>query len=811
MDENNLNGTSVQEQAGLTLKDMIAMCLHRWPWFVLSVVICSAIALFYILRTPPVYTRSASVLIKEDRKGRSISADVQSSFSDLGLVQSNVNVNNEIINFSSPDMMMEVVKRLNLEVEYKQDHRLYDRTLYGSSLPLKVEFLDLGNSDSAYMDVLPVEDSLFILTSFKRNKLPVEGAEQVSAAMGDTLSTPLGRILISPSTYQDVPSLTAPLHVFRSSLHSSATRFTKALTVALANKQATVINLSLDDVNIQRAEEVLNMLINVYNEKWIKDKNQITTSTNEFIADRLEVIESELGNVDSNISTFKSVNRLPDIGASASMDMQMSREANRQIMDLNNQLSIARYLLSYIRDSRGRLLPADAGLKESSIQSLINEFNSTLLQRNRLVESSSEENYLVRELDRQLEGYRGAIITSIDNYIVGVNMQLSASRSAQAYADARISNNPQQAGRLLSDERQQKVKESLYLFLLQKREENELSQAFTAYNTRVITAPNGSNSPIAPRRSMIMLVALMLGLAIPFGIIYLMEVSNTKVRGRDDLKNMAAPFLGELPSVEQKKSLIKRKAKGDAEERRILVKSHKRDVVNEAFRVVRTNLEFMRGKGEGGYVVMVTSMNPGSGKTFISSNLSTAFAIKGKKTIVVDLDLRKKSLSEMFDSPKKGVADYLNEREEDFRSLIIRNVNDSGLDVLPVGTLPPNPAELLAEERLDALVDTLRGEYDYVFLDCPPVEIVTDADIINRLADLTIFVTRAGLLERSMLAVIDRYYNTKKYVNLAVLLNGTEGSGQYGYRYSYGYGHYGYGYGYGYGNDEEGKNDKKKS
>ena len=241
MNENNINGTSIQEQTGLTLRDMVAMCLHRWPWFVLSVLICAAVAVFYIMRTPPVYTRSASVLIKEDRKGRSIAADVQSSFSDLGFVQSNVNVNNEIINFSSPDMMMEVVKRLNLEVEYQQDHRLYDLTLYGSSLPLKVEFLDLGNSESAYMDVLPVEDSLFTLTSFKRNKQPVEGAEPVSAAMGDTLSTPLGRILISPSSYQDVPPLSAPLHISRSSLHSAASRFTKALTVKVDKVSKTAL------------------------------------------------------------------------------------------------------------------------------------------------------------------------------------------------------------------------------------------------------------------------------------------------------------------------------------------------------------------------------------------------------------------------------------------------------------------------------------------------------------------------------------------------------------------------------------------
>lgn len=828
MDEIN-SGNFAEESQQLTLRDLWSMCIGRWPWFLVSAVLCLGAAVFYIMKTPPVYTRSAQVLIKEERSGRSIASDVQSSIAELGLVNSNVNVNNEILNISSPDMMMDVVKRLHLETDYKVKHRLYDRTLYGSTLPLKVEFLDLGNGESAFMDIDPAADGVsYVFSNFKRNRDEFKDAPAVTCAVGDTLDTPLGRIILRASAYQGVPALESTLHVFRSSYAAATKRFNAGLTVNLVNKTATVIGMSFKDVNIQRAEEVLNMLINVYNEKWIKDKNMIAASTNEFIAERLQVIESELGSVDKTISSFKSANRLPDIGAVASMEMQTSREATRQIMTLNNQLSIAHHLQSYIRETRGRLLPADAGLQEASIQNLINQFNAALLQRNRLVESSSEENYLVRDLDRQLEGYREAILSSIDNYIVGVNMQLAAFKSSQAAADARISSNPQQAGQLLSDERQQKVKESLYLFLLQKREENELSQAFTAYNTRVIMYPTGSNSPIAPRRSVILLVAFMLGLAIPFGLLYLREVTNTTVRGKEDLKQMATPFVGELPSVVQKKKRFFdigrhlpfiNKKKMQEGERKFVVKPHNRDMINEAFRVVRTNIEFMRGKGSGGYVIMITSMNPGSGKTFISSNISSCFAIKGKKTIVIDLDLRKKSLSEMVGKPKRGISDYLNNREDDFEKLIIHNVNDCNLDLLPVGTLPPNPAELLSDIRLDNLIQTLRGTYDYIFLDCPPIEIVTDADIINRLVDLTLFVARAGLLERSTLPDIDRFYSTKKYVNLAVILNGTDGGGhygykygyRYGYRYSYGYGHYGYGKGYGYGSDTDTDTEEEKS
>ena len=488
------------------------------------------------------------------------------------------------------------------------------------------------------------------------------------------------------------------LLVSRGGYYGTARAYLSRLTVALADKNATVINLTMNDVNTQRAVDVLNMLVNVYNEQWIKDKNLITTSTNEFIAERLRVIEKELGNVDSSISDFKSRNRMPDLSAAASMDMQLSVQASQQITEINNQISIARYILTYIRDSRGKLLPANTGLKETNIANVINQYNTALLQRNRLVESSSEENYLVKDLDQQLASMSAVIISSIENFITSQNMLLQSYQDTQSMLDARVVSNPQQAGQLLSDERQQKVKEALYLFLLQKREENELSQAFTAYNNRVVSMPGGGSQPISPKRMMILLVALVFGFGLPLGLIYMLEITNTTVRGRQDLENMTAPFVGEIPAAFARKQhlwdhlipWVSRKE--DPSDRKIVVKPHSRNVINEAFRVVRTNLEFMRGQEEGkGGVFMLTSVNPGSGKTFISSNLSTAFAIKKKKVIAVDLDLRKKSLSVFAGSPKKGVSNYLAGKEPDFHPLIVKNIEGSGLDILPVGTLPPTP------------------------------------------------------------------------------------------------------------------------
>ena len=320
-----------------------------------------------------------------------------------------------------------------------------------------------------------------------------------------------------------------------------------------------------------------------------------------------------------------------------------------------------------------------------------------------------------------------------------------------------------------------------------------------------MATPGGSNRPVTPNKKMIYLVALLLGLAVPFAWFYLKEVLNTAVRGRKDLENLSAPFLGELPSTYQRKNMFDRiKITDNPEDRKIVVKPHSRDVINEAFRVVRTNLEFMRGKDTASKVLMVTSFNIGSGKTFVSSNLATALAIKKKKVLILDLDLRKRSLSALAGQPKRGIADYLNGHTDDWASLVVHGIDGSPLDVLPVGTMPPNPAELLAEPRLGALIGQLRAEYEYVFLDCPPIEIVTDADLIAPLADITLFVVRAGLLERSMLPQIDKYYTSKKYNNMALLLNGTESAGRYGYKYGYKYGYaYGkYGSSYGsYGSD----------
>lgn len=815
MENNYPNSNIIQtdsqtENGGLTLRDILAIVLDHWKWFVLSSIVCLLAGILYVLHYTPVYSRSASILIKEDMKNTSV-LDVTSSFSDLGFGVSRVNVNNELVNFQSPDLMMSVVRNLDLDVNYSSKGTFHSIPRYGSSLPIKVSFLSVEFNEPASLTVSPADSLHVILSHFIRNNVKDEETK-VLVAYGDTADTPAGRILVERANQLEQLELTEPIFVNRVGYRTATNSCMSRLTASLSGKNTTVIDLTYKDVIIQRADDVLWMIINVYNENWIKDKNIISTSANEFINERLSIIEQELGSVDRTIVSFRSSHRLPDNNA-ISQDMQLSTEAEKLLIDLNNQLSIARFLRSDVLGaSAGALLPANVGLSDANTQSLITQFNSDMLQRNRLAENSSEDNLLVKDLDGQMASLRQAILTSLDNYIKSLNIQISSTEQVQRNSDARVIAVPRQAGEILSDERQQKVKEALYIFLLQKREENELSQAFTAYTTRLVASPGGSSNPVAPNKKMILLAALILGLAIPFGFLYLREVLNTTVRGKKDLEYLSVPFLGEIPSISAKKHFHERaiawvryiagKSHHEEKKREIVVKEHSRDVINEAFRVVRTNLEFMHRADSQSQVIMITSFNVNSGKTFISTNLSAALAIKHRRVLVIDLDLRKLTLSLLVDKPKKGVADYLSGKTDDFRSLIVHNADGSQLDIMPVGMMPPNPAELLAEPRLGEMLSELRSDYDYIFLDCPPIGIVTDPDVVAPLVDSCILVVMAGLTERSILPQLDHYYTSKRYNNISVILNGIERIGHYGYKYGYTYGKYGYGY-HTYGSIEE--------
>ncbi len=510
------------------------------------------------------------------------------------------------------------------------------------------------------------------------------------------------------------------------------------------------------------------------------------------------MIESELGHVDYDISSYKSEHLIPNVDAASSMYMSQNQHIAPEIMSVNNQLQMTRFVRYLSADETSdQLLPANSGVVGESPRRSANTMTNCL-----------QGNHWFPNLLKTIRWYRPLTVNlwrcvtpSSPRWIHTSSLSTPSCtlQASQSATTSKIASSPAQAKYLLSVERQQKVKESLYLFLLQKREENELSQAFTAYNTRIVSKPGPAGVPPTPAKTQILLIAGLIGLALPFGITFIKESTNTRVRGRKDVEHLALPYLGEIPLSPH---IFRQNArKGHKEINSLVVKEGKRDVVNEAFRVVRTNVEFMHSSKDGANVIAVTSFNPGSGKSFVAMNLAMTLALKGRRVLVIDGDMRHGSTSAYVGSPDKGISNYLNSENISAASLIIKDPESAKLDILPVGPVPPNPTELLESPRLEALIAELRPHYDYIFIDCPPIEIVADAQIIDQHVDRTIFVVRTGLLERSMLPELDRIYEERKYRNMALVLNGTplsKSRNGYGYGYRYG-GGYGYHYGYHYG------------
>ena len=791
----------------MNLQDHFFLCLSQWRWILLSVFLCCGIALWHILTTQPVYQRTATIMIKDDSNSSMINGSVGAVFSDMGVGVTESNVYNEMLAIQAPALLTETGKRLDYNVNYEKPGTFHSIPLYGEQLPVKVIFHSLTPEDFGTLTLTLKGTNSFELSEFTYNGEEDPQERVIKGRFNTMINTPLGKITVLPTAgLRDYLEDNRPIAVSRSDYYSMTNRIGANLSTNLAETKGTLIAITFSDVLPQRAEDVINTLLDVYKEKWVEDKNQMTIATSKFITERLGVIERELGDVDQNISSYKSSHLLPDVKAASGIYMQMAQENASEIMKLNTQKAIATFVQSFLKENvkNNQLLPVNTGIDNRGIELQINEYNNTLLDRNNLVTNSSEKNPLLATYDQKLESLRSSLLTGINNLIVSLNTQIKHWEQSENRTSEQIASNPEQAKYLQAVGREQKVKEALYLFLLQKREENELSQAFTAYNTRIISPPCGSIYPVSPVRRNIMLIAFAIGLAIPIGLIYLRESLDTKLRGRKDLENVKVPFVGEIPFCKNrhvKRGLMFWKKKSETG-RHLVVKAGVRNVVNEAFRIVRTNLEFMLRNSDG-KVILITSFNPGSGKSFIAMNMASSFALKGKRVLVIDGDLRHGSSSKYVGSPEEGLSDYLSGQVDNVQRVIVQDYHNPTLYVLPIGTMPPNPTELLQNERMTSAVSELRQQFDYVFIDCPPIEVVADTQILAPMADRTIFIVRTGLLERSMIREIDKLYDSAKYPNMSLILNGSKGHGdRHGYRYRYGYG-YGYGYGYHYGGDEK--------
>lgn len=782
-----------------TFGDVLEVLRRKWWYVLFSVVICCALGALYILVTPKTYTGKAVVLIKDPSFGQSATGV---GLGDMGLNFGAANIENEVATFKSIDLLAQVVKSLELNNSYFTRKGLRQTELYHSS-PVTLSAVRGVDAESTFSFKIDLEKNgdvrLYDFVRRAEGEPTEKFDDEINIRLGSEVKTPVGTFAVTRSAWPDSRKFNGKTISFlHTSVYNATTGLAKRIAVGEASKRGTIIGLSCKASSLQKADDILSEIITQYNQMWLEDKNQTSIATSNFINTRLAVIEKELGNVDSDISAYKSGILTPDVKTAASLMMGNANTLQNEIARLGTDIAVAEFLRSELRsDNISTPLPTNVGLNQG-VEAEIAHYNSLVMERNRMLNSLGEKNPLTIERSEQLRAMKRNIDVSAANYLTTMRSKMRGLQSQENINNSRLSTTPNQAKHLLSVERQQKVQENLYLFLLQKREENEISQSLKVFNTQTIESPHGSKKPTSPRSMLIMFVAFIAGLAIPVLGIYSRLKLNRTIHNREDLKGMSTPFLGEIPlTTKKRKSFISKLYKKDKHDsgdiRPVIVSQGGMNVGDEAFRVLRSNLEFMAMKGsDSSSVIMFTSANPGSGKTFVATNLAAVLAIKGKKVLMVDLDLRKGTLSKLVGNPASGVSGVL-AHGSDPEKAIIRNIDSiNGLDMLPAGILPPNPSELLYSDNFQNLLDNLKAKYDYVLLDCPPVEMVADTQIISSHVDLTVFVMRAGLFDKRMLNIVDAYYTEKKLRNLCMILNGTDATGIYGYR--------SYGYGYGYGN-----------
>ncbi len=754
-----------------TTQDFIRLILPNWYWYLASLIICLSGAVLYLKTTPPQYLRTATVLVKDSRKG---SGTEVTAFSDIMGGIGRRSVDNEIHIFKSRRLMESVVKRYDLTTEYTIEERLRTTDIYGRS-PMLVKFTDEHNDAVGSFKYRVDRDGNVLLSGFNDDE-----SFTALVAPGDTIATPLGNISLIATPYaNDLSKVT----VSKRALNNVVEAYRSKLKCEIADKQASIINISMTDEVPRRAEDVINGIIDAYNLDAIGDKQEISRLTEQFINERLVSLSEELNLADEEVADYKKDNHLYNPATEATMSAEEIQQLKNNALSLEANLEMAKYIHSYVTegDDDMRLIPASTALASGAsniLTSQIEAYNSHLLEYQRLASVEHSNNPMLVELRAQLIAMRATIISSLDSHIATLNLQIEQVNREQMKADNRIEGSPHKERELQSIVRQQKVKEELYIYLLTKLEENALTGATAESNARVIDTAYGSDKPVSPRRMYIYAIALLVALLVPFAILYILEMLNTKVRSRRDIEEVVtAPFLGDIPYHSGK------------HDRGNVVREESRDAVSEAFRMLRANLSFM-AISESVKVIMATSSIPHSGKTFISTNLAATLAATDKSVVLVDLDLRRRTLSKQMGhrNDRRGVTSYLTNTIGSLNDVIIKDEIE-GVDTIFSGPQPPNPTEMLMSKRMKEFIEELRARYDYVIIDSVPAMAVADAVVIDSLVDLTLYVIRDGNLDRNQLPDIERLHKEKRIHNMGVVFNGVKQS-KHGYGYGYGYGYY---------------------
>ena len=807
MKETDFNEAQESKEENIDVKELLFKYLIHWPWFVGAVVACLIAAWVYLYVSTPVYNISATVLIKDDKKGGS--AGMLSGLESLGLdgmVSSSQNIDNEIEVLRSKTIAKEVVEDLGLYISYTDEDEFPSRNMYKTS-PVQVSLTpqeaDLLEEPMIVEMMLQPQGSMDVTVKIDDDEYQkhFEKLPAVFPTDKGTLAfflTP-DSVLSSKRTSEETTASEKTTRNITATINKPlavAKWCCKNMTIEPTSKTTSVAVISLKNSNVQRGKDFINKLLEMYNINTNNDKNEVAQKTAEFINERISIISKELGSTEKDLESFKRGAGITDLTSDAQIALTGSAEYEKKRVENQTQINLLQDLQKYMQNEGYEVLPSNIGLQDLNLAAAINRYNDVLVERKRLLRTSTENNPTIINLDTSIGAMKENVQVSLDRVLRGLFItKADLDREASRYS-RRISEAPGQEREFVSIARQQEIKAGLYLMLLQKREENAITLAATANNAKIIDDAIADDAPVSPKGKMIYLVALVLGVGIPVGVIYLLELTKFKIEGRSDVEKLTnVPIVGDIPLTDEKQGAI-------------AVFENQNNLMSETFRNIRTNLQFMLENDK--KVILVTSTVSGEGKSFISANLAISLSLLGKKVIIVGLDIRKPGLNKVFNIPRKevGITQYLANPEKNLMDLVQPSDVSKNLYILPGGTVPPNPTELLARDGLDKAIETLKKNFDYVILDTAPVGMVTDTLLIGRVADLSVYVCRADYTHKNEYTLINELAENNKLPKLCTVINGLDlKRRKYGYYYGYGkYGkYYGYGkrYGYGYGYGEQ--------
>ena len=790
-----------QSEEQVNIQELLFRYLIHWPWFVVSIIICIACAWGYLRLTTPIYNISATVLIKDEKKGggASMSSDLEKMGLE-GFVSSSSNVDNEIEVLRSKSLSREVVNNLGLFVTYMDEDEFPSKELYHTSpvlvslthqeadkLPGRMEINMILQPTGALGVQITVGEKEYRKQFDKLPAVfPTDEGTVAFFANNDTLSA------VCPENITKERHITA----FINRPFSVLKEYVNSLSIAPTSKTTSVVVISLENTNTRRGRDYINKLLEMYNINANNDKNEVAQKTAEFIDERIGIISKELGSTEQDLENFKRSAGITDLNSEAQIALTGNAEYEKKRVENQTQINLVMDLQRYMKGNEYEVLPSNIGLQDAASAGAIDRYNQMLVERKRLLRTSTENNPTIINLDTSIRAMRTNVQATLDATLKGLQItKEDLAREASRYS-RRINDAPTQERQFVSIARQQEIKSGLYLMLLQKREENAITLAATANNAKIIDEALADDNPISPKKMLVYLAALVLGVGLPVGVIYLIGLTKFKIEGRADVEKLTSlPVVGDIPLADEKTGSI-------------AVFENQNNLMSETFRNVRTNLQFMLENGKN--VILVTSTISGEGKSFISANLAISLSLLGKKVVIVGLDIRKPGLNKVFNIPKKehGITQYLTNTTANLMDFVQPSDINKNLFILPGGTVPPNPTELLARGGLEKAIETLKANFDYVILDTAPVGMVTDTLLIGRVADLSVYVCRADYTHKAEFTLINELAENNKLPNLCIAINGLDlNSRKYGYYYGYGkYGkYYGYGkrYGYGYGYGEK--------